>query len=802
MTFWLMNVISLQHATKFQATPIGPSCFHWKRRRRKKRFIEFPNFCKNIMECEPWMNLFLLAILCPLITGAPSSVSCPNENLSISGGRFSFSKDGSIVRYDCVEGYYPTIRIRRCIKGKWNPLPKRRQPECKKITCPDPRGFKNGEVYPYQRQYFVNDTTHYSCQSGYDFRGSGTRVCQANGKWSGGTPVCGRNSDYCPDPGVPAGSSRTGNMFNIDDKVTYRCENKLTLIGSKERVCQDNGQWSGTEPQCYADFTYDTPEEASDGFSSSLKSNLAVSQQYEGTDQYGKKIRVGKGGKLDIYIALDVSDSIDEEDFEKAKGVIKTLIEKISYYEVSPNYEILIFATDVARIVSMRDFKSAQKNNLLEILKRLKDYEYNSKGDRTGTNIAQAYRSILESMQIEQMTNKEEFKTTQHIVIMFTDGQANMGGNPRPWVDQIKDLVKKNSPSEEEENLDLYVFGMGDDVNAEDINDLKTDRGNEKFFFKLKNLEDLQETFDSMIDEGTSVELCGLYRDYDDGTDSHKRQQYPWLAKISVTRNNGKISNCLGSLVTSSFILTAAHCFRFGDTPDRITVDLGSNIKGIKVKDYIPHPRYDIAAKQKVGIPEYYEFDVALIQLEKPVIMDLGLRPICIPCTKETSGALRLSDREGTCRKQQEELMSADTVKANFMSVMGKSIEKKQITIKQGKWRDACVEDAKKADGITATNAKDIVTDNFLCSGGIEPTVDDIACKGDSGGATFVVPGSRIVQVGIVSWGVKDLCKNNQKPKSDSHTRDYHTSLFSPEVREFLKRYLGNEKLGTPLTFL
>ncbi len=47
--------------------------------------------------------------------------------------------------------------------------------------------------------------------------------------------------------------------------------------------------------------------------------------------------------------------------------------------------------------------------------------------------------------------------------------------------------------------------------------------------------------------------------------------------------------------------------------------------------------------------------------------------------------------------------------------------------------RDACVEDAKKSEGITAKNAKDIVTDNFLCSGGIEPTVDDIACKGEFG---------------------------------------------------------------------
>lgn len=44
------------------------------------------------------------------------------------------------------------------------------------------------------------------------------------------------------------------------------------------------------------------------------------------------------------------------------------------------------------------------------------------------------------------------------------------------------------------------------------------------------------------------------------------------------------------------------------------------------MKDYIPHPLYDIAAKQELGIPEYYEFDVALIQLEKPVILDLGLR--------------------------------------------------------------------------------------------------------------------------------------------------------------------------------
>ncbi|XP_065143774.2 complement factor B-like [Paramisgurnus dabryanus] len=439
-------------------------------------------------------------------------------------GGFSLSNgfsEGSVLRYTCPEGYYPSVKSRQCKNGRWDPKPTRKT-QCKMVTCPDPRGFENGDVSPYQQRYFVNNTTSYSCQSGYTFSGSVSRICQPNGKWSGGTPICGRNSDHCPDPGVPPGTTRSGNVFNFDDKVTYNCESKLTLIGSRERVCQKGGLWTGSEPECYADFTYDTPEEASDSLISSLKTNLQVSQQY-------KEI----GGKLDIYIALDVSDSINENDFENAKGVISKLIEKISYYEVSPNYEILIFATDVTRIVSMRDFKIGQKDNLLQFLNKLGDYKYSSKGTGPGTNIAQVYWRIYESMLFEKIIDKKSFLQTQHIVILFSDGQANMGGNPKPKVDQIKDLVIQKDPSREEK-LDLYVFGMGDDVNAEDINHLKTDRGNEKFFFKLRDLHDLKKTFDTMIDEGPRIKLCGLYKDYDDGSDSHKRRQYPWLAKISV----------------------------------------------------------------------------------------------------------------------------------------------------------------------------------------------------------------------------------------------------------------------------
>uniref|UniRef100_A0A8C1GXT3 C3/C5 convertase n=1 Tax=Cyprinus carpio TaxID=7962 RepID=A0A8C1GXT3_CYPCA len=758
----------------------------------------------TVNNCKQRLKWLMLAMICLLIAGAPFSMSerdssCPKENLNITGGTFVLSNSyshGSLLRYICPNGYYPPVQSRRCQHGLWTSKTKiRKNPECKKITCPNPHVFENGVVIPYKDKYYVNDTTTYSCNSDYTFRGSAVRVCKPNGKWSGSTPICRHDSDHCPDPGVPPGSSRAGNMFNIGNKVTYRCESPLTLIGSKERVCQDGGQWSGTEPQCYADFTYDTPEEASEAFSSSLKSNLLISQQYKNKEQQGKKITLDQGGKLDIYIAVDASDSVEEKDFDNAKTTIKLLLEKISYYPVSPNYEILIFATDVIPIIRMRSFKSNKDaGKLMNIFKELDEFTYEKRGEKTGTNIAKAYSNILQSMYIEKIYSATAFNETQHIIILFTDGQANMGGTPKPKVEQIKRLVTENDPNREK-NLDLYVFGVGD-VYDKYINSLVSQRDHEKYFFKLQDLEEVQEMFDNMIDESTSVGLCGIVWE---GLEN-KRRAFPWLAQINIAVS----SNCMGSLVTSSYILTAAHCFKEGDTHDKITVQLEKD-KPVKVKKYVIHPDYNLIAKQEMGIQEYYEFDVALIQLEKPVDFSSTLRPICIPCTKETNGALKLSESEGTCRKHEEILMSNELVKAAFTSYMETDHSPKHIKniiFKLGKYRDACVEDAKKAKGINVENAREAVTDNFLCSGGIEPETDDVACKGEDGGASYVNKKGRVFQVGIISWGVKDICKGSKKFTSDADSRDYHSNLFSKRIRSFLKEHLENDRIGNPLTFL
>lgn len=63
------------------------------------------------------------------------------------------------------------------------------------VECPNPLVLESGSVLPVQMQYFVNNKTTYECYSAYSLRGSASRVCQANGKWSGGTPICSRDCE-------------------------------------------------------------------------------------------------------------------------------------------------------------------------------------------------------------------------------------------------------------------------------------------------------------------------------------------------------------------------------------------------------------------------------------------------------------------------------------------------------------------------------------------------------------------------------------------------------------------------------
>uniref|UniRef100_A0A1A8CQQ0 C3/C5 convertase n=1 Tax=Nothobranchius kadleci TaxID=1051664 RepID=A0A1A8CQQ0_NOTKA len=748
------------------------------------------------------------ALLCLLCLVVEVQCDCTQTSIDIIGGSYTLTKNlekGSLLVYHCPEGQYPYPTLTRLCQanGSWGPLPKKRPAQmCKRVTCPDPFVLENGNVSPAQENYFVGDETTYECYSGYTMRGSSSRICLPNGKWNGSTPICSRDSgEACPDPGIPPGASRLGSMFGIDDKVKYACNGKMFLVGSSERVCQENGQWTGKEPECYFKYTYDTPQEVSEAFGSAIKDSLTTMESLNDT-QGGRTIRISKEGTLNIYIAVDISESIDQNQFDKARNAVITLIKKIARFSVSPNYEIIFFSSEIYEVVNIHDFFD-QRADLTKVIEDLENFEIGDKN--TGTDLNLAFVTFEKRMSfIKEQAGPEGFKEHRHVLIMFTDGAYNMGGSPKPTVERIKDMVYMNHTEGEkagsrEEFLDIYVFAIGANIFDDDLQPLTLGTG-EKHYFRMKDITELGETFDKIIDESEVVGLCGLYQEYNTEDKNSIRKRFPWMAFV---RNTGlKSKMCLGSLVSPDFVLTAAHCFTFGDEPENVVVEIddGSGLKGIKVRKFTLHPKYNLKAKANEGVQEFYDYDVALIRLNESVQISPLARPICIPCTQETSDALKLVGKS-TCKQQEQLLLKDQLERLSFLTRQNSLVAEKDVFAKLGGNRNLCIQKALNANGITAKDPKVAVTDNFLCTGGRIEQRNHIACRGDSGGAVFKNYELRTVQIGVVSWGTHDLCSTGGLVESNDESRDFHINLF--KMVDFFKSVLGDDSQEyTSLKFL
>ncbi|GAB0201586.1 complement factor B [Grus japonensis] len=681
-------------------------------------------------------------------------------------------------------------------EGTWDPLPRGGTPRCQAVWCPAPLEFEQGWFWPRGGRHPPGSRLEFGCFEGFTLRGPRTRVCGPGGRWEGATPVCDDGSGACPAPGVPPGATKEGSGYGVEGTVRYRCRAGLQLLGSPERRCLEGGVWSGTEPRCRDPNSFDTPEDVAASFLASLAETVEVAEANNTQGPTEKRrIRLSPGAALNIYLVLDASQSIGPQDFHTARNALGALVEKIASYGVAPHYGIVTFGTEARVVLSPTEPRAADGAWVGELLERL---PFAAHAQKPGTNPHAALRAVYELLvqqergeQLRGLHPPPVTNSTRHVLIIMTDGRVNMGGSPVPVIHQIRELLSigRDPQNDREDFLDVYVFGLGALAHTDTLNALASHKDGEQHVFLLRGLHEVQEVFHRMIDESAVLGLCGLSHEFGSASD---RERNPWHVTVTVIRPGQGQERCQGSLLSRYFVLTAAHCFHVDDQAPWITVDVEPKVQR-KVSGLFLHPQYELGGRRHRGVPEFYDYDVALVQLEEPLGPSPTVRPLCLPCTEGASRALRLPPERSNCAEHRRLLLPEKTLDAFFVSPHGPStLQRRHVRVKLGDQRGPCNADALRAPPYANVSAlDDVVTPRFLCSGGTEPRVDPNACRGDSGGPLIVTWGQRHFQVGVISWGVLDVCG---RPRAPPHARDFHINLF--EVLPWLRARLRDEELG------
>ncbi|NWY94740.1 TM11C protease, partial [Loxia curvirostra] len=215
------------------------------------------------------------------------------------------------------------------------------------------------------------------------------------------------------------------------------------------------------------------------------------------------------------------------------------------------------------------------------------------------------------------------------------------------------------------------------------------------------------------------------------GGQGAREGEWPWQASIQQDGTH----RCGASIISNTWLVTAAHCFREVKDPRRWTASFGILLRPPKqrklVRRIIVHERYS-------DLLTDHDNDVAVVELASPIEFTSEVHSVCLPeashvfpdnasCFVTGWGAL---ENDGECysvnQLRQAEVRIISTEVCNRRQVYGGAI-----------------------------------TAGMVCAGYLDGQVD--ACQGDSGGP-LVNANSRGIWylVGIVSWG--DDCGKPNKP--------------------------------------
>lgn len=186
------------------------------------------------------------------VAGSCSRIDCgtltnpANGSVSLAGGTLYEAQ----ATYSCSSGYRLVGQASTTCgsDGNWSSP----APSCERITCTPPTAPANSAISGGPYAYVSGEAVSFACNEGYRLASPHppalTQTCLETGSYGAAT-----NSCVLVDCGTLTASSgvqMTGSGTTYLSERTFACNSGLTPNGATTRVCAADGNWSGTAFTC------------------------------------------------------------------------------------------------------------------------------------------------------------------------------------------------------------------------------------------------------------------------------------------------------------------------------------------------------------------------------------------------------------------------------------------------------------------------------------------------------------------------------------------------------------------------